>query len=515
MRTSKVHRLLSELNGLKWSVTYKGIIVGLVAGIMVTIYRLGIEFGVEKSVEIYAFLRIHPIYILPWILFVLIAGYIIYRLIKLEPYAKGSGIPQVEGIVLFGMKMKWYTILMVRFFAGLLTSFFGVSLGREGPSIQIGASCGQAISKKIGKNKLEKNYLITAGASAGLSSAFNAPLSGIVFALEEVHRSFSPNILIAVTTAALTADVTSKYFLGLSPVLSFVSIPELPLIHYVWLLLLGVISGAVGALINKGLLQMSALYGKLTSFMPPTIALLIALPIGLFLPQILGGGQNLVALSENAGASISFLLILFAAKLIFTCVCFGSNMPGGIFMPILSLGAMTGCVLGLVASRFGMSAEFIPVFCVCAMAGAMSGSVKAPVTSIILMAEMTGSLVHLLPVAAVAFIALLTSDLLRISPIYEVLLENIVGDYNVNTKAKRADSILEIPVEMGSEIAGKLVRNISLPEGVLIVSINRGQHEIIPNGETKIVHGDYLVFLSAEKGYNEISQTLFRLCRSK
>ncbi|WP_444659061.1 ClC family H(+)/Cl(-) exchange transporter [Caproiciproducens sp. R2] len=514
MEKSRMYQMLSDLNRLKWSVTYKGIFAGMIAGLLVTLYRLGIEFGTQKSLEAYQFLRLHPIYILPWMCLIAIAGSLTYRLVKLEPYAKGSGIPQVEGIVLFGMKIKWHTVLLVRYLAGILTSFFGVSLGREGPSIQIGAAGSQAFAKKTGKNKLEENCLITAGASAGLSAAFNAPLSGIMFALEEIHRTFSPNILIGATTAALTADLVSKYFFGLKPVLNYTDIPQLPIRYYGLLLPLGILSGIVGAAANKGLLDISLLYAKLPAFLRPGAALLLALPCGLLIPQVLGGGQNLIKLSESAQISISLLTIYLVMKLAFTCVCFGSGIPGGIFMPILSLGAMTGCIFGKMITVWGLSAEYIPAFCVCAMAGAMSGSVKAPVTSILLMAEMTGSLVHLLPVAAVAFIALLTSDVLKISPIYEVLLERLTDEEEDSAGGKKVGAIIEIPVELGSKVAGKKVKDVGWPEGALIVSLHRGKKELVPNGETQILPGDYLVVLSSEQGFDEMNRSLMELCRS-
>lgn len=514
MDHSKTSRLLTELNKLKWNVTYKCILIGFVSGILVTLYRFGIELGTETALKAYAFLRIHPIYILPWLLLITMVGFLTYKLIKLEPYAKGSGIPQVEGIILFGMKMKWHTILAVRFIAGILTSFFGVSLGREGPSIQIGACGSQAVAGKLGKNKLEKNYLITAGASAGLSAAFNAPLSGVIFALEEVHRTFSPNILIAATTSALVADVTSKYFFGLRPVLSFIVIPQLPIQYYIWLLPLGILSGLIGSITNTALLGISIFYRRIPAYLRPTIALLLALLCGLLVPQVLGGGQNLIELSENADTGISLLIIYLVIKLLFTCFCFGSGIPGGIFMPILSIGALAGCIIGQLVMNIGLPAEFIPVFCVCAMAGAMSSSVKAPVTSILLMAEMTGSLVHLLPVAAVSLIALLTSDLLKVSPIYEVLLDRLTLENKEQFSNQETGAIVEIPVELGSKVDGNRIMDVNWPKGTLIIGLNRGKKEFVPNGNTQILHGDYLVVLSSEQRYEEISRNLAQLCRN-
>ncbi|SDN63747.1 ClC family H(+)/Cl(-) exchange transporter [Acetanaerobacterium elongatum] len=511
---SKLSHLLTDFSSLKWSTALKGILCGVTAGLLVVLYRLGIEFGTETAVKVFAYLRENPVLILPWMLLALGVGLVIAWLVKLEPMATGSGIPQVEGVLLYGLKIKWYTVLAVRFGGGILSSFFGLSLGREGPSIQIGAAGSQAVAKKISKNKLEENYLITGGAAAGLSAAFNAPLSGIVFALEEVHRSFSGLILLAATTAALTADVVSKLVFGLKPVLSFTATPQLPVHLYLWLIPLGLLSGAVGALMNRALLLFQTLYKRLPWFLRPMMALLLALPCGLFLPQVLGGGQNLIYQAETADGSISFLLVLLAVKLLFTCISFGSGTPGGIFLPILSVGALSGGIIGLAAVQFGLPAEYVADFAICTMAGALSGSVKAPVTSILLVAEMTGSLVHLLPVAACSFLALLVSDLLKTTPIYEALLERMMDKCNVKTSGKKRRSVLELPVELGCGICGKKISEVQWPQGMLVVSIRRGETEIVPNGDTLILQGDYLMVLSHEGEYREISKSLREISRA-
>ena len=410
--------------------------------------------------------------------------------------------------------MKWYSILVVRYIAGILSSFVGVSLGREGPSIQIGASGAQAVARKTSKSKLEENYLITGGAAAGLAAAFNAPLSGIVFALEEVHRSFSPMILISATTASITADVVSKYFFGLTPVLDFRSIPQLPVSLYLCLIPLGIFSGLIGSLINKALLGFQLLYKKLPLKLQPVVAVLLTLPCGLFLPQILGGGQDLIRTAETGGV---FLVLtgLMLAKILFTSTSFGSGIPGGIFMPILSVGALSGSLLGLLCVRFGMPAMYIADFAVCGMAGALSASVKAPITSILLTAEMTGSLVHLLPVAACSFIAMLISDLLKVTPIYEALLERIVDSNEKTIKNDKVGGLVEIPVELGSCAAGRKISEIAWPEGALVVNIHRGDKDIMPKANTVISPGDYLVLLSSECTFANLNESVRGLCHAK
>ena len=508
---TKLNKVLSKINSIKWSIAIKGIFSGLIAGFLVVLYRFGIEYGTNTAVKTYAFLKQNPLLILPWIILIVAAGLFLAWLVKLEPMATGSGIPQVKGLLLYGLKIRWYSVLLVRFIAGLISSFFGLSLGREGPSVQIGASGSQALAKSISKNKLEENYLITGGAAAGLSAAFNAPLSGIVFALEEVHRSFSKLILIAATTAALTADVVSKYFFGLKPVLSFTATPSLPEAFYIWLIPLGILSGIVGAALNKALLGFQTMYRKVPFYMRPCIALLIALPCGLFFPSVLGGGQNLVQIAEKAQSGIAIIAVYLVIKFIFTCTSFGSGIPGGIFMPILAIGALTGSLLGLIATKFGLPAEYVPDFAVCAMAGALSGSVKAPITSILLIAEMTGSLVHMLPVAACSFVALFLSDALKTTPIYEALLERIVEN-NKDNQNNKLGGIIEVPVEIGSKVADKTVQEIDWPQDALLVGIHRGNKDIVPKGHTKILPGDYLIILSTENTFKDLNVNIRDLC---
>ncbi|MDD2592588.1 MAG: TrkA C-terminal domain-containing protein, partial [Erysipelotrichaceae bacterium] len=151
--------------------------------------------------------------------------------------------------------------------------------------------------------------------------------------------------------------------------------------------------------------------------------------------------------------------------------------------------------------------------CVCAMAGMMSSSVKSPVTSVILMAEMTGSLIHLLPVAIVAFISLLTSDLLRTVPIYEVLLEEMNKD-DKSIDHKKNGAIIEVSVELGSEVAGKKIKDINWPDNILIVAINRGKKEIVPNGENQIIQGDYLIVMSYKQDFESTNSKLIQLCHT-
>ncbi|MDG9688473.1 chloride channel protein, partial [Streptomyces sp. DH18] len=133
-------------------------------------------------------------------------------MVKNEPMISGSGIPQVEGVLLRELDMTWWKVILGKFFGGVLSIGSGLSLGREGPSVQLGAAIGQGFSKVFRRIKIEEKYLITSGASAGLAAAFNAPLAGAMFALEEVHKNFSPLILLSALSSALSADFIASSF---------------------------------------------------------------------------------------------------------------------------------------------------------------------------------------------------------------------------------------------------------------------------------------------------------------
>ena len=150
----------------------------------------------------------------------------------------------------------------------------------------------------------------------------------------------------------------------------------------------------IGWAFSRGLLGIDGFYKKIPALARPAVALLCAIPLGLFLPGVLGGGQNLVTIAEGGGAGIGAMIVLLVLKYAFTCLCFGSGIPGGLFMPIFSMGALVGAIFGRALSHLGVPTDCVPAFCVCAMAGVMAGAIEAPVSSVLLVAEMTGSLVH-------------------------------------------------------------------------------------------------------------------------
>jgi H+/Cl- antiporter ClcA len=511
---------LFHLDSIRIKIVFEGIAIGILTGLLIVLYRFSLEKALTLLLHLYKILAVHPWYLPVWIFCLIMIGLLLGLLVKHEPMISGSGIPQTEGVLIGKLDMKWWRVITGKFLGGVLSIGSGLSLGREGPSIQLGAAVGQGFSKVLKRAKVEEKYLITSGASAGLSAAFNAPLAGVMFALEEVHKNFSPLVLVSALSASLSAEYISKSFFGLKPVFNFINLPVLSLRYYLYIILLGIIIGVLGALFNKSLLGTQTLYSKLT-WIPKKfhiiLPLLISVIFGFFLPQVLGGGHELIVSIPEAGKySILLLCVLLVAKFIFTMISYGSGAPGGIFLPLLTIGALIGGIYCTVLTNvFHMDSSYTITFLVLAMAGYFTAVVRAPITGIILITEMTGSFTHLLPVALISITAYIIADLLRSKPVYEALLERILHKLSnqalsVNRKHK---AILEFAVTMGSAPDSKKVKEIDWPENCLLVAIKRGTREIIPKGNTVLLPGDYLVVLTNEDTTAEITDSFHEILK--
>ncbi|PJI07242.1 MULTISPECIES: ClC family H(+)/Cl(-) exchange transporter [Clostridium] len=506
--------ILFHWHSFKFKLIFEGIIIGIITGLVIVLYRYIIEILLKYVFHIYSIIEKNPVLILPWIIFLILIGYLVGLLIKFLPNIRGSGIPQVEGILLGKLDMNWLKILLGKFFGGILSIGSGLSLGREGPSIQLGGAIGQGFSRIFKRIKIEEKYLITSGASAGLAAAFNAPLSGALFALEEVHKNFSPLILLSALSAALSADFVSSSFFGLKPVLSFNGLHILPLKYYIYIIPLGIIIGISGVVFNKVLLKTQTLYQKQTWLRKEfkiIIPMLFSVIIGIFLPQALGGGNGLISSLTANKFSLITLLIIVIVKFIFTMACYGSGAPGGIFLPLLAIGALVGNIYGVfVVDIFHFNNAYINNFIIFAMAGYFTAVVRAPITGTILITELTGSLGHLLSLSVMSLIAYIIADILECKPIYESLFENFLHnqDKKSPTSNKKGKSILEFVICMGSILDSKQVKEINWPKDCLLVAVKRGENEIIPTGDTIIFSGDYLIVLTNERSVPKINDII-------
>lgn len=490
----------------------KGLLVGIVTAFIVVLYRFALSYAEIASFFVYDLIKTYKYLIPIWFLILIAIAFIVGKLIDKEPYISGSGIPQVKGVMGGYLKNRPISIIINKFIGGTLAIIAGLSLGREGPSVQLGASTGDLLSKKFKSTRLERRLLMSSGATAGLSAAFNAPLSGVLFSIEEIYKYFSPLVLLATITSAVIADFISKQFFGLDPVFSFADTSSIPLENYWLLLLLGVSLGIFGAFYNWLTMKTQSLYSKLkcSNSIKLIIPFSLAGVLGLLFPVVLCGGHAIVE-ELTLNTTISLLLLMLIAKFLFSIISFGSGAPGGIFFPLLIIGGTFGALFGYISINYlGISSEFFNNFIILSMAGYFTAIVRAPITGIILITEMTGSFSHLLSLTIVSMISYITADLLRSAPIYDsllgsLLLKNDISDYHSHSSKK---IIITHVVHFGSKIENTTLKSINLPENTLIVSLKRGEDSIVPKGNTVIKAGDTILTMTDLKDEWKVREIL-------
>ena len=378
-------------------------------------------------------------------------AYLLAKFIKIDGQVAGSGIPQIKGILQNKMQMsRPLRLIFLKFIASTACISAGMSLGRAGLSVQFGACIGNFFNKLLGRKSLhnqtsiESKYLLNAGAGAGLAAIFNAPLAGVIFCVEELQKKFSPELLMVSMTAAVSASAVVEFVFGVRPIfeaitptfnnaplissqVTFEMLSTMPPIKFIiCLVILGTLIGILGALFTKMLILSLDIYDKIKidgvkKFLIPSI---LILPIGLTMPKILGCGNILVDELLIDNFELSLLIILYVGKFLFTMFCFGTNAPGGIFLPLLILGALSGNIfanVGVICGFFGT--DWTVIFIILAMAAYFAAVVKAPITGSVLIMELTGNFYHLLALIIISIVAFLVSDIFGGKPVYSALLE--------------------------------------------------------------------------------------------
>lgn len=495
------YKILTDEKSKNMPILLKSILVGFAAGSVAVLFRITLTYAELFSFKMYAFVQ-HHWNIAPLIFIgICLAGYFVGFLVSKNSMISGSGIPQVKGILLgyFKHSKGWFSTMCSKFIGGAVAISAGLSLGREGPSIQLGACVAEGIGKKIGKSRMERKILMASGASAGLAAAFNAPLAGVIFALEEMFKYFSPIILLSTMSAAVTADFVSKEFFGIQPIFQFKVVDHLPLASYWMLIILGILLGVLGAAYNYILIKTQKLYKKLNFIsvrIKVIIPFILAGILGITFPIVLGGGHRIIE-ELNLSNGIWFLILIFVIKFIFSMISFGSGTPGGIFFPLLILGGTIGAVFAQIAIHFfGCDEALFYNFIILSMAGYFTAIVRAPITGIVLIMEMTGSFNHILSLTLVAVTAYVVAELLNSPPIYDSLLENLISKDNIHQEENSKKVMIEIIVQHGSLFENQQVKMIKWPNNSLLVSVKRGKKEILPKGDTELTVGDYLFVLT-------------------
>lgn len=356
-----------------------------------------------------------------------VAGSLItgYLLVRFFPEARGSGIPQTKiAMLLEGGFISARTVIG-RFLCSSASLASGIALGREGPSVQIGGGISSLLGRHIGLGRGRVRALIPVGSAAAVSAAFNTPIAGVLFALEEVMGDLHTPVLGSAVIASGTAWVVLHIFLGDEPLFH---VPAYRLAHPIEFLIyagLGVLGGLCSAAFVKMTLLMRARFLKLppsTRWAQPAVGGLVVGLLALWSPQVLGVGYDYVGQVLNGEIITSVVLTMVLLKLIATSACYASGNSGGIFGPSLFLGAMLGAGIGSIAHTLIPAYTANPgAYALVGMGAVFAGIIRVPLTSVFMIFELTRDYAIVVPVMIANMVSFVISRRLQPVAVYEAL----------------------------------------------------------------------------------------------
>ena len=372
-------------------------------------------------------------------------GYFLVR--KFAPEAGGSGIPEIEGALEELRPVRWWRVIPVKFLGGMGTLGAGMVLGREGPTVQLGGNIGRMVADIFRMRSGEAQHtLLATGAAAGLSAAFNAPLAGILFIIEEMRPQFRYNLISikAVFTGVIMSSIVFRIFNGEGAVIEVGKFTNAP-VNTLWLyLILGMIFGVIGPLFNTLILRTQDLFQRIHGGNMTKWVLVGGLlggmcgVLGVIEPETSGGGFSLIPIAAAGNFSIGMLLFLFFTRVITTLLCFSSGAPGGIFAPMLALGTLLGTAFGMAAA-VGFPAYHLEAgtFAIAGMGALLAASLRAPLTGILLVLEMTDNYQLILPMIITCLGATLLAQFLGGKPLYSTILARTLAKQEAELVVKQ------------------------------------------------------------------------------
>jgi CIC family chloride channel protein len=373
-------------------------------------------------------MRLYPVQGAPWrrlllpVVGSLGIGYLLYRFF---PNARGSGVPQTKAALFARDGRITLRTVLGKFFCTSATLASGIPLGREGPSVQVGAGIGSVLGRALGLSTEQVKNLIPVGAAAAIAAAFNTPLAAVVFALEEIMGDLNAPMMGGVVLASATAWMVLRVSLGDHPLFT---VPQYHLVssaEFAVYAVLGVAGGVVSAAFARLLLGMRAWFLRLprkTVWFQPVVGGLLVGAMGWFVPQVLGVGYGFVGDAMNGRMAFHLMMLLLLLKLFAVTTSYASGNAGGIFGPSLFLGAMVGGVVGTAAHNLFPLATATPgAYALVGMGAVFAGVVRTPMTSVLIIFEMTQDYAVIVPLMIANLVSLFVASLLQHEPIYEAL----------------------------------------------------------------------------------------------
>lgn len=530
MNKTKLKKTLRSFADNGVNLILLSILTGLFAGVVVTFYNILASLGEGTAEKLYKLILDNPAFIPVLLLGLFAGGIIIGVMVKFVPMIRGSGIPQIEGAARGLFRFKWYVTMCSMFAASLACVFLGLSAGSEGPSLEIGGCAGEAVGATLKRSKMIRRLQIASGSSAGLAVAFNAPITGLVFAMEEAFRSFSPQVFICAAISVVTALFTRNLIrppLGFNTGFTFENFHFAPFSFELcgWVVPAAVITSLLGVAFYYAVIGAKKLFKNITFFKGAgkfSIVFIIAGVFALITLYAIGGGHSFIdalstggsgeiniekvfGLSVAASLVIILLIRFFAAVMNMSC-----GVPCGVFIPMLAIGAGAGGLLSLLFQKAGMDgvmSDYIVIIC---MSVFFTTVVKAPITGIVMVFELTGQFTNFLPAMLGIALGYLISMIFKLEPIYERSLNEYIEAEKINENVKKER--ISVLITPQSKADGAKIRAIIWPTNGLVVEIIEEDGKVIvPDGETVMQAGSMLVFECETDSREELLQYLISI----
>lgn len=511
---------MKRLKILPWSklkFVLKGIFVGAIAGTVVSAFRGIIHILLELMPRVYEFLKINPVWLLAWLLLIGVIATIVILLGRDEPHIQGNGVAELKGQLQGTLKLNWFSVVWRKFTASALVLGLGIPLGQEGPSIQIGGMIGQGLNTFLKGNKSQENIFISSGAAAGLAAAFNAPLSAFVLIIEEIHHRFSNVLILSVFSASITASFVAYRIFGVEAAIGLGPTMLFPIEGYIYLIILGFILAVGGWLFQRGIfVGLPKFYNWLPipRYLHGYIPFILLVVIGLAWTAMLGGGTSVITTIASEKFASSTLLLMLVLRFVLFQLAYGSGIPGGSLVPSLAFGAILGALYGnIIIELTGMEAHYLRNFVIYGMGGFFTATTKAPLTGIVLITELTGSVDQMMSISIVCLAAYVISDFLGLEPTDEITLRNKTSVYPTVFEGKIV--MIDVTVSHNSLLDGEKVKNVEFPFNSKIVKIRRNSHEFLPHGDITLLPGDQLQIGSDEGFISHVNRNIQKLNEPK
>ena len=469
-------------------------LTGIFTGLLIFAFKISASYVISLSGDIYASVREKPVLLLPFILGMALLGCLSFFILKVAPDAKGGGIPTAITIIRGFVSFNWIASAFGVFISALVTFFGGVPLGNEGPSVQMGCAVGKGtVNIFAKKNKAWDKYIMTGGACAGFAAATGAPMSGLLFYIEEIHRRFSPLVFMSAATATLSSAVTMELlgsaFNFNTHLFHFTLSEILPLKYLPAAMAVGTITG----LVALGFTQLYKVINKLindTLKKCPAIVKIVSIFVivgilGFFASEFTHSGHGLIdEIIEGHHFSVYLLLLSLLVRAVLLLFANNAGITGGIFVPSLAFGALVGEITakGLIFTGL-MPEKYEIILVVVGMASFLAASSRIPLIAITFSIEALSGLTNIIPIALGAAFAYIVVELAGITDISDVIIENKIHTAAKGKKFYVAD--VHMTVEARCFVIGQEIRDILWPPTCVVMSVDKKEihHSALEEGD--------------------------------